>query len=60
MNKQLMTLEEMEQHVVGEAITMTAVMTIAVIALVAVIVYRLFMSGKGSTTLPGGFKFEWK
>lgn len=60
MEAQLMSQEEMQQHVTGEAITLTAVMAIAAIAIVAVVVYRLFMSEKGSTTLPGGFKFEWK
>ena len=60
MNLQIMSLEEMEQHVTGEAITLSAVMAIAAIAIVAVVVYRLFMSDIGSTTLPGGFKFEWK
>ena len=55
-----MTIEEMEQTITGEAITLTAVMAIAAIAIVAVVVYRLFMSDKGSTTLPGGFKFESK
>jgi len=44
MNLQIMSLEEMEQHVTGEAITLSAVMAIAAIANVAVVVYRLFMS----------------
>lgn len=51
---------EMSKIIGGEAITLTAVMTILVIAVMAVIIYRLFMSEKGSTTIPGGFKFEWK
>ena len=44
----------------GEPITLAAVMTILVIAIVTVIVYKLFTSNAGSTTIPGGFKFEWK
>lgn len=51
---------EMSQVLGGEVITLTAVMAIVVIALAAVIVYRLFMSSKGSAKLPGGFTFEWK
>lgn len=44
----------------GEPITLTAVMAVLAIAVIAVIVYRLFMSTSGSTTIPGGFKFDWK
>lgn len=44
----------------GEAITLAAVMTIMVIAIVTVVVYKIFTSKAGSTTIPGGFKFEWK
>lgn len=44
----------------GEPITLTAIMTVLVIAVVTVIVYKLFTSKAGSTTIPGGFKFEWK
>ena len=51
---------ELEQIKGGEALTLTAVMTILATAIVAVIVYRLFMSEEGSTTLPGGWKFTWK
>ena len=50
---------EMAKVIGGEIITLTAVMAILVIAIAAVIVYRLFMSSKGSATIPGGFKFEW-
>jgi hypothetical protein len=60
MSKRELTISECQEKVVGEVITLTAVMAIAVIAIVAVIVYRLFMSKEGSTTLPGGFKFEWE
>lgn len=54
-----LTEYEMASVIGGEVITLTAVMAILVIAIAAVIVYRLFMSSKGSATIPGGFKFEW-
>ena len=56
---QKLSFEEMSNVVAGEAITLTTVMAIMSIAVVAVIIYRLFMSESGSTTLPGGFKFTW-
>ena len=49
----------MEQEVSGEALTLTAVMAVLATAIVAVIVYRLFMSKKGTATVPGGWKFSW-
>ena len=54
-----MNEQEMEQQVSGEALTLTAVMAILATAIVAVIVYRLFMSKKGTATVPGGWKFSW-
>ena len=59
MKPQLMTLEEMENHRVGEAITVTAVMALVTVAIMAVVIYRLFRSGKGGVTVPGGWKFSW-
>ena len=50
---------EMSQVKGGEPITLTTVMAILATAIVAVVVYRLFMSKSGSTTIPGGFKFTW-
>ena len=55
---QLMTLEEMENHRVGEAITLTAVMALVAVAVMAVVIYRLFRSGKGGVSVPGGWKFS--
>ena len=52
--------QELKEIVAGEALTLTAVMAMLATAIVAVIVYRLFMSEEGSTTLPGGWKFEWQ
>ena len=51
MKYQIMSQEELENHQVGEAITLTAVM--------AVVIYRLFRSGKGGVSVPGGWKFSW-
>ena len=59
MKPQLMTLEEMENQRVGEAITVTAVMALVTVAIMAVVIYRLFRSGKGGVTVPGGWKFSW-
>ena len=59
MKQQIMTLEEMSNHYVGEAITVTAVMAILTVAVMAVVVYRLFRSSKGGVTVPGGWKFSW-
>ena len=59
MKPQIMTLEEMQNHRVGEAITVTAVMALVTVAIMAVVIYRLFRSGKGGVTVPGGWKFSW-
>ena len=54
-----MNKQELENHVVGEAITLTAVLAIVATALMAIVVYRLFVSGKGTVSIPGGWKFTW-
>lgn len=54
-----LTKQECKQVVTGE-ITLTAVMAICAIAIVAVVVYRMFMSKEGSSSIPGGWKFTWK
>ena len=59
MKQRIMTLEEMSNHRVGEAITVTAVMALVTVAVMAVVVYRLFRSGKGGVSVPGGWKFSW-
>ena len=59
MKYQLLTDEEMNQEVSGEALTLTAVMAVLATAIIAVIVYRMFMSNKGSAAVPGGWKFSW-
>ncbi len=59
MKYQLLTEKEMQEQVSGEALTLTAVMAVLATAIIAVVVYRMFMSNKGSTTVPGGWKFTW-
>jgi len=59
MKYHLMNKEEMENHYVGEAITVTAVMAILTVAVMAVVLYRLFRSSKGGVSVPGGWKFSW-
>ena len=59
MNYELLTKNEMSDIFVGEAITVTAVMAIICVAVMAVVVYRLFRSSKGNVTVPGGWKFQW-
>ncbi len=51
--------KEMNEIIGGEAITLTAVLAVLAAAVVAVIVYKLFISNKGGATLPGGWKFSW-
>lgn len=55
-----LSLKEREKLVPGEAITLTAVLAILAVSLMAVLVYRLFRSGVGSAKLPGGWAFSWK
>lgn len=51
---------ELESTRCGEAISLTAVMSIMVIAIVTVVIYKLYTSGDGTVQLPGGYKFQWK
>jgi len=44
----------------GEAITLTAVLAVMAIAVVAVIIYQLFKGKNGSVKIPGGWSFTWK
>ena len=60
MTYRILTKEECDVQKVGEGVTLATVMVIAAIAVMAVVVYRLFMSGKGSAAIPGGWKFTWQ
>lgn len=58
-NLRRLSREEMAAERGGEALTLSAVMAILAIAIVVVVCYRLFNSSKGSTSFPGGFRFDW-
>lgn len=60
MTTTILTDQELAMITGGEPLTMTAIMAILIIAVITVIVYKLFIGSSGKTTLPGGFKFEWK
>lgn len=49
-----------KQAIVTGEIALATVMTICAIALMSVIVYKMFMSSEGSSSVPGGWKFSWK
>ena len=59
MNYRILSEKEMMETKGGEAITLTAVMAVLCAAVIAVVIYRLFMSNKGTATVPGGWKFTW-
>ncbi len=59
MKYELLTEEEMKNEVCGAAITVATVMAVLATAVVAVIVYKLFLSKKGTAQVPGGWKFTW-
>ena len=59
MKYELLSEQEMQNQISGEALTLTAVMAVLATAIIAVIVYRMFMSKKGNATVPGGWKFSW-
>jgi hypothetical protein len=52
--------QELMSYIGGEPVSLAAVMAVMIVAISAVIVYRLFMSTTGKATIPGGFQFEWK
>ncbi len=55
-----LSIEELTTLKGGEPVSLAAVMAIMIVAISAVIVYRIFMSSSGKATIPGGFQFEWK
>ena len=59
MKYRILSNEEMTNTYGGEAITVASVMAVLCAAVMAVVIYRLFMSKKGTTTIPGGWKFAW-
>ncbi|MEA5061560.1 hypothetical protein SDC9_104192 [bioreactor metagenome] len=54
-----MSVEELSNQYVGAAITLTTVMAVLAVAIAAVVVYKLFLSNKGTAVIPGGWKFTW-
>ncbi len=59
MKYEILSEEELANEVSGAAITLTAVMAVLATAVLAVIVYKLFLSKKGTAQIPGGWKFSW-
>lgn len=57
--KYKLSSKNMKTIITGE-IALATVMAICAIALMAVIVYKLFMSNEGTSQVPGGWKFTWK
>ena len=51
--------KDMKTIVTGE-VALATVMAICAIALMSVVIYKIFMSNEGSSTVPGGWKFSWK
>ena len=51
--------KDMKTIVTGE-VALATVMAICAIALMSVVICKLFMSNEGSSTVPGGWKFTWK
>ncbi len=60
MNKVSLTEAELNEIKVGEAITLTAVLAVMAISILAVVVYRLFVSKSSTIKIPGGWSFTWK
>ena len=57
--KYKLSTKSMQTIVTGE-VALATVMAICAIALISVVIYKLFMSNEGSSTVPGGWKFTWK
>lgn len=59
MNYIKLSQEELENEKVGEAITIATIMTVMLAAVMVVVLFKMLKSNKGSTTIPGGWKFTW-
>ena len=59
MKYELLTEDELRNEVCGAAVTLTAVMAVLATAVIAVVVYKIFLSKKGTAQVPGGWKFTW-
>ena len=60
MNKIQLTDSELDSLKVGEPVTLAAVMAVLAVAIVTVLVYKMFNSSEGKTSIPGGRSFQWK
>ncbi|HBS02260.1 MAG TPA: hypothetical protein DEA63_00070 [Firmicutes bacterium] len=58
MDSKMLSAEELDLHHPGEALTLTTVLVVFTVAILAVVAYKLFSSEKGKAQLQG-FKFEW-
>lgn len=56
--KKELTDEQCSNIMTGE-IALTSILAVCAIAIVAVVIYKMFMSKEGGTTIPGGWKFSW-
>lgn len=54
----ILSEEETKNIKVGAAISLTSVLAIVATAVIAVVVYKLFLSKKGTANI-GGWKFTW-
>ena len=54
-----LSTNELENHYVGEGFSVATIMAIFAVAIMAVVTYKIFISSKGSATIPGGWKFTW-
>lgn len=54
-----LSLEELETLRGGEVLTIALVLTYTAVAVITVIVWKIYQSKKGKATFPGGFSFEW-
>lgn len=59
MNKVYLSEYELNNIVVGEAITLAAVVAVMIIAILAVAAYKMFTSEESVIKLPGGYQFSW-
>lgn len=55
-----LTVQEEENAIGGEAITLSSIMALLAIGVVAVVCYKMFFAKDGGkVALPGGFTFQW-
>lgn len=59
MNKVYLNEYELNNTIVGEAITLAAVVAVMIIAILAVAAYKMFTSEESVIKLPGGYQFSW-